>query len=452
MRKVVRMRAPLVMAIAAAFAITLSTAVCAATIIVNSLVDPGTAGICALRDAIIAANSRTATNACAAGTGNDTINFKLGGAIALSSTLPQVTDHQLTINGAASPDITIYGGQAMVQIMQVASGAGLKLKNLTIAHGVLFNANGGGILNDGALIISNSAFSDNAVVMTNGFGSAGGAIDNEGTLTVTNSMFSGNTAFFDGGAILNDGTLKVTNSTFLDNATVEEAGGILNNGTLIVTNSTFSGNSNQAGNGGGIQNEGLLTVVNSTFSGNSCGTNNQFGNGGGIENDGLLTVINSTFSGNSASHGGGGIFNDQGLIVINSTFSRNSASAGAGGAISNSDFGSFKNTILAHSTGGNCSGTIIDARYNISDDNSCGFSATGSHNNTDPKLDPAGLKNNGGPTQTIKLVSGSPALDAIPLNWCTDQELNQVMTDQRGEPRPDNGENVCDIGALELQR
>jgi hypothetical protein len=97
---------------------------------------------------------------------------------------------------------------------------------------------------------------------------------------------------------------------------------------------------------------------------------------------------------------------------------------------------------------GNCSGTIIDAGYNISDDNTCGFSATGSHNNINPRLDPAGLYNNGGPTQTIALLAGSPAIDAIPLYWCTDQ----LTADQRGFPRPDKGEKVCNIGAYESHK
>jgi len=136
------------------------------------------------------------------------------------------------------------------------------------------------------------------------------------------------------------------------------------------------------------------------------------------------------------------------LAVNNSTFSGNSASSG--GAISNSHFAGFKNTILARSSGGNSSGTIHDASYNISDDNSCSFGAIGSHNSTDPKLDPAGLGNHGGPTQTIALVSGSPAIDAIPIGSCTDQELNQLTTHQRGLPRPRRpGELLGDIGAYE---
>jgi hypothetical protein len=264
-----------------------------ATITVNSLADPGAQGICALRDAITAANTMTATNGCNAGKGHDTIQFSVTGTIKLADTLPEITDVELTINGPPSPGITISGG-GKVQVMQVASGATLNLKNATIAEGSIFFVS--------------------------------------------------------------------------------------------------------------------------------------LGSGGGIENQGTLTVINSTFSGNGAEDGGGGVI------------------------VSTEGSASFKSTILAASTsGGNCSGTITDLGYNISDDDSCGFTATGSQNNTDPLLDSAGLANNGGPTQTVALLSGSPAIDAILLASCTDQDGTPLTTDQRGFRRPDNGEGVCDIGAYEFQ-
>ena len=113
----------------------------------------------------------------------------------------------------------------------------------------------------------------------------------------------------------------------------------------------------------------------------------------------------------------------------------------------------LKGAILAASTGGNCLGTITADGYNISDDNSCGFgSSTGANgktigDNVDPLLDPDGLEDNGGPTQTISLLSTSPAVDAIPVANCP------VTTDQRGAPRPDPedaGNAACDIGAFEF--
>jgi hypothetical protein len=79
--------------------------------------------------------------------------------------------------------------------------------------------------------------------------------------------------------------------------------------------------------------------------------------------------------------------------------------------------------------------------------------ATGSRNSTNPILSTAGLANNGGPTETIALDPGSPAIDVIPLANCTDQASppKRVNTDQRGALRPDIGETVCDIGAYEFQ-
>jgi hypothetical protein len=90
------------------------------------------------------------------------------------------------------------------------------------------------------------------------------------------------------------------------------------------------------------------------------------------------------------------------------------------------------------------------AAHNISDDTSCGFGSSTAANgatigdNVDPLLDPSGLQNNGGPTDTIALQSASPAIDAIPLASCP-------AIDQRSVTRPDAGETACDIGAVEVQ-
>src|SRR6516165_780163 len=133
----------------------------AATIAVNSLADPGAPGICTLRDAITAANTMTATNGCAAGSGNDTINFspRMTGTISLVSTLPEVTDGLVTINGPASRNITIVGNLPIGGGMKVAAGATLNLNNLSVAHG--FAGLGAGINNAGTLTVTNSSFSNN---------------------------------------------------------------------------------------------------------------------------------------------------------------------------------------------------------------------------------------------------------------------------------------------------
>ena len=58
----------------------------------------------------------------------------------------------------------------------------------------------------------------------------------------------------------------------------------------------------------------------------------------------------------------------------------------------------------------------------------------------------------GGPTQTIPLLPGSPAIDAGNPNGCTDSQGHLLKTDQRGMPRPDREDQTgCDMGAYERQ-
>src|SRR5215831_18174324 len=104
-------------------------------------------------------------------------------------------------------------------------------------------------------------------------------------------------------------------------------------------------------------------------------------------------VTNSTFYNNHARFGGS-IYNHKAtLTVTNSTFSGNHADLGGGFIYQQGAVVTIKSTILAASGSDNCAGNngpIIDAGYNISDDATCGFTATGSSNNTDPMLDPTG--------------------------------------------------------------
>lgn len=243
------------------------------------------------------------------------------------------------------------------------------------------------------------------------------------------------------GAVFNSGTLTVTNCTFADNNARLVGGGAIFNygGTLTVTNSAFSGNSGR----GAIFNTGTLTVTNSTFSNNSADY------GGAIFNADTLAVSNSTFFSNDANFGGGAIDNGDAatLNVINSTFSSNTAPDG--GAITNTTgTATVSNTIVADNAVQNCSGVITDGGHNLDDGASCGFSAAnGSLTSTDPLLDPAGPQDSGGPTQTIMLFAGSPAIDAGDDAICAATPVKNL--DQRGFVRPGVGHTHCSIGAYE---
>jgi CSLREA domain-containing protein len=450
------------------------------TITVNTTDDElNTDGDCSLREAIQAANTNAAVDACTTGSGADTITVPAGtytltiagaGENANATGDLDITD-SVTINGAGAGTTTIQAGtdatNGIDRVLQVLSGPTVSISDVTIANGKCSGSDGGGIYNAGTLAMTNSTFSGNRTEWPH----RGGGIfnDDDGTLTVTNNTFSGN---YGSSGIMNEGALTVTNSIFSGNSD----GGIKNAGTLTVTNSTFSGNS--ADYGGGIANEGgsstgegRAVVMNSTFSGNSTmfrggGIYNFFGTltvtnstfsgnsaneGGGIGNiHSTMTVTNSSFSGNSANDGGGIYSPGSTLTVTNSTFSRNSALTYPGGGIRiYKGTLTLNNSILANTTSGvdcyNDFGTISGTNNLIETDaggaNACGTTAP---IHSDPNLGP--LADNGGPTQTFALLPGSPAIDAGDDAICAASPVNN--TSQNGVTRPQGVH--CDIGSFEV--
>lgn len=442
----------------------------AANLTVNSTSDTITAedGLCTLREAIINANTDNDTTGgdCIAGSGADTISFSITGAITLGSILPNITT-DITISGPDAADLILDGNEA-VSILTVVSTGTLNLEKLTITN-VLSSGFGAIRNNGGTVTVTDSTFSNN----TSRY--AGGGIYNNfnGSVTITNSTFSGNSGWSYGGAIYNNaGKLTVTDSIFSNNSSpsgyIGGGGGIYNEyGTVTVTNTVFSDNTvgGYASTGGGISNDygGTLMVANSTFSGNSSKR------GGGIYNgiSSTLTIANSTFSGNSASLEGGGIANEHSKFLVtitNSTFSGNSGGVFNGGGIynlygtmeiTNSTFNAnydginnhnslgtvtLRNTIIANSEWVNCFGRVLDGGNNLQypSTGNCDFFGIPS---ADPLLGP--LQDNGGPTFTHALLEGSPAIDAVPLDDCS-----EVTTDQRGVARPQG--SACDIGAFEF--
>ena len=93
---------------------------------------------------------------------------------------------------------------------------------------------------------------------------------------------------------------------------------------------------------------------------------------------------------------------------------------------------------------------MVSKGYNLSSDSTCNFDGPGDMNNTNPNLGP--FENNGGPTLTMALPSGSPAIEAGNPSGCTDGSGHPLKTDQRGVSRPDPEDaGGCDIGAYERQ-
>src|SRR6266516_758328 len=333
--------------------------------------------------------------------------------------------------------------------------------------------------------------------------STGGFIYNQGTLTLVDSTVSDNV----GGGIYNDlgGTLTLTNSTVSGNTLIDaafsiedisggrEGGGIHNSGTLRLNNSTVSGNTAQ--DGSGVSNTGTLTLTNSTVSGNTSQ-----GDGGGIinsnnynSNTGTLTLTNSTVSGNTASHDGGGIFirsyvDSSGTVFMEqvdltfSTIYGNTARGGGDIAIEDVSIDSngnskatkqvsqvkISNSIVAGGPahpGPDIVGTLTSYGYNLFQDNSGAIFDPATRTQpgkdkilpaNDLQIDPV-LRDNGGSTKphtlSLALLLGSPAIDAIPLQYCQIKAIfnsrSRMYTDQRGMKRPAEKGGNCDIGAYE---
>src|SRR4029079_11941946 len=118
---------------------------------------------------------------------------------------------------------------------------------------------------------------------------------------------------------------------------------------------------------------------------------------------------------------GGGLYNSNGPVELSYTkIAENSSVGGAGNPLGLEGGRGICNTngnvtlggvIVANKpAGGNAFGPLTDSGYNLSSDATCAFVAAGSFNNTYPILSPLGDFD--GPTPTIALLAGSPAINA----------------------------------------
>jgi CSLREA domain-containing protein len=211
-----------------------------------------------------------------------------------------------------------------------------------------------------------------------------------------------------------------------------------------VTVASLTITEGRAAKGAGLVNRGQVVVKGVTFLGNLAESD-----GGGLANlGGTVSVINSTFVDNRAGHAGGGLANVGGtLTVTNCTFSGNAASRG-GGLFSDGTL-LLRNTILANSVGQDCvsAGTLDPAgTHNLIEANvGCGEPVT----SDDPRLEPLGLYN--GPTPTLPLGGGSPAINLGDNASAVDELGERLVWDQRGNGDPRFVAGITDIGAFEVQ-
>jgi len=324
---------------------------------------------------------------------------------------------------------------------------------------------GGGAIyvpSQSTLLIVGSIFEGNR-------GSTGGAINNLlSGLTIVNSTFTDNESDLGGGAVYTDGAsgqtgddiggvIDICGCRFTGNRATRQGGGAYlfayapdeifvrqcvfdgnvverlgesgalggglrpGNAPLRLDSSLFVDNHADV-HGGGIWVDGnhLSQITNCTFTGNVAGLSGQDGGYGGAVSGGNLELLNVTIVGNHAEHSGGAIFNESGSSVSlrNSIISANTSGNDWGGGLSCRDTMAGDHDIQWPTPAGN--------------DAPCTAGVTAA----DPLLEE--LSDNGGPTWTIPLSNGSPAIDA---------GEDCPAADQRGLPRS----GICDVGAFEVQ-
>lgn len=384
----------------------------AGTITVNSSADGG--GICpgptcTLRLAIFLALP------------GDTIDFNPSLTTIDLTTAELLVNKSLTISGPGPASLKIRrananDGSAAFRIFHIASGNfNVAISGVTIADGVQV-----GLGEPGAGIL----------------------LEAGNTLTIANCRIDGNRVGTHGGGIYSLGTVTISDSTISGNQAGHRfnGGGIYNGGTITITNSTISGNNVIRGSGGGIFNTagGMVTIANSTISGNSL----SIGGGAGILNEGgTVTITNSTMTDNFVTFfipgNGGGLANSNGTVnlrnsIVAKRFSGGDPGADIGGPINSQGYNLIGNGDGATFTPAQSTDQIGTSESPIN-----------------PGLGP--LQDNGGPTFTHAVLSGSRARDkGHSSGW---------STDQRGLPRPvDNpivpnapGGDGSDIGAFERQ-
>jgi hypothetical protein len=387
-----------------------------------------------------AASLGNAINSAAAG---DTITFACSGTISAPAltTYWYYISKDLTID-ATGQNVTLDGA-GKTSLFFLGDSITFTVRGLTIVNGIGGSYSAciecdtsdyaGAITQQrGTLNVIDSTFTNNR---NDGLIGAGAIISLLGTLNISNSTFNNNYAYKQGGAVLSLlSTVSISNSTFSNNLTHTIGGAVdINSGTATISGSTFTGNVADAyggaGGGGAIGNNGTTTIINSTFSGN------QAVYGGAIKNSGTLNLIHSTLRGNDADRWGNGIYTG-GVSEIypccgGTTTVTNSILANADAPT--------RGTLFDLPLGSNCSGVnpIVNGGGNLADDDRCGVSQVAT---ADLKL--GSLANNGGPTQTIALGSGSSAINAATC-------LASAKTDQRGYTRPATGQTTCDVGAYE---
>jgi len=322
-------------------------------------------------------------------------------------------------------------------------------------------ANGGAVGTIGSSSeFINCKFENNKATGTGGTGTSpsgkggiGGAVYNDGVdqngvnnyIKMCGCTFINNSSGHEAGAVSvifyagKGSVMAMDKCSFEGNSCSPDKGGAFYfmNGSLTLTNSTFADNNCSASGGAIWANNYIANIYNCTFKGNNALSGDN-GLGGALTLDGsgankAAEVSYCTFAENGARLFASAIMNTGNLNLLNSLFYKNKVGLGNqnnadGGAVIN------KNSNLTANQGNLQFPKEFTSQYGTATD----YWITSSVLTSDALLQP--LSNNQGPTKTMALETGSPAVGKA-------TKITSITTDQRGKPR----KAMPDIGAFETQ-
>jgi len=396
-----------------------------------------------LREAITAANNTA---------GIDTVSFDGGVFSGGANSVIRLTQGELnitesvTIDGSAGTDVTItgdaLGNDSVVPgtfVTDVAASGDDLSDNSRV---ILFSDGIGSVLTLESLTVTGGRTDVDAST-----GSGGGIFASGGDVSLIGSTVSGNTTAGDsspGGGIFAYVNLSAIDSTVSGNSTsgAYAFGGGIFSPNVSLTSSLVSGNSTSAygSDGGGIYASGDTVLINSTVSGNSALITGEFS--GYLRGGGLfvadLVLNNSTVTGNTAGFTGGGI---QTRVAASPIEVSNSIVAG--------NIGSGPDIRFLGENDPNPEILVVENSL-IGDVARSGITAaTGTGNILGQPALLGPLADNGGPTLTHALLSGSPAINAGSNALAVDGDGSPLTTDQRGTGFDRILGDSVDIGAFE---
>jgi len=335
------------------------------------------------------------------------------------------------------------------------NGENVTMTNVFLAGNAAMKSYGGAIHLQGQaqLTFANGRITGNSAPQFGGGGIS--ALDAGHAITITDSLISGNSAGYFGGGVFSfaAGSVTIARTTLNNNSTTiydDQGGTVFGGGGLMM--------------GDGVT-AGALTITDSTFDANQT-----VGYGGAIVFSGAtpgMTVRNSTIVNNKSNTqtngvaGGvlvGNLFNTP-VLFENCTFAFNQSYSGGGLFVGNNDGASVvaRSSIFAQNLSADptqlppdIDGALLAEFCLIGIEDGAGLDPNSTGNLTGTMaagaLDPlyGSLDFNGGPTRTLSLQPGSPAID-------TGANAAGLAFDQRGVGFPRVSGAAADIGAYELQ-